>query len=78
MQLTETKTMKMWTIKIGKFFLGFSVPKKPNTMWITRTRNNRRRLDHIFGIQRTYHRDYKQYVYSLIMFRWNFKVIINE
>ena len=70
--------LKLWTIRIGRFFFGFSIPNRHNSMWITRTKKNQRRIDHFISLHRSYNRPTKQYIYSLILYKWNFKLLIGD
>lgn len=72
------KNIKLWTFRIGRFFFGFSMPSKHKSMWITRTKNNRNRMDHFLSIHRTYNRRSRQYIYCIILYKWNFKLLIGE
>jgi len=73
-----SKKLKLWTFRIGRLFFGFSIPSKTSSMWITRTKNNQRRIDHFISLHRSYNRPTRQYIYSIILYKWNFKLIVSE
>lgn len=63
----------MKTFRLGKLFIGFSLPSKPKSMWITRSTKNRSRMDHILSFHRTFHRKTRIYTYSIILYKLNIK-----
>lgn len=72
------KFIDMKTFNIWKFFIGLSFPSKPKSMWITRTNNGKCRMDHFFSIHRTFNRSKKIYIYGLIIYKLNIKLLIRK
>ena len=70
------KFIDMKTFSLGKFFIGFSFPSKKKSMWITRTNKHKSRMDHFFSIHRTYNREKKLYIYGLILYKLNIKLLV--
>lgn len=65
------------TFTIGRFFIGLAWASR-NSMWITRTNKNRSRMDHIFSIHRSWNRNERKYIYGIIAYKLNIKLIIRS
>lgn len=67
------KNTNMKTFKLGKLFVGISVPSKKRSIWISRHKRNR--MDHFLSFHRTYNRDRKVYTHTIIIYKLNIKWI---
>ena len=72
-RLLKTKNQKMIFFRVCGVSIGFSVPNKKRSMWITSRK--RFRMDHFVSIHRAYNRDYRRYLWTIILFKLNITVM---